>query len=129
MKKINIIYWVSTILFGGFMFMTAIPNVMVDQGSVDLITTQLGYPRYIIPYLGIAKVLGSIVLFIPGFPRLKEWAYAGLIFDLTGAVYSGIAVNGFDPMMLTLLPLYVAAALSYIYHHKRLAASGQVSAV
>ena len=120
MKKINIIYWVATILFGGFMLSTAIPNIMVDQGSVDLIVNQLHYPKYIIPFLGIAKLLGFIGLVIPGFPRVKEWAYAGLLFDLTGAMYSGIAVGGFDPLMLTMLPVYGMAAVSYIYHHKRL---------
>jgi len=123
MKKTNILYWIFTALFGGFMLFTAIPNIIVDEGSVDLITTQLHYPKYIIPFLGVAKVLGALGILIPGFPRLKEWAYAGLFFDLIGATYSAISVEGFHvPMLFMILPFGIGA-LSYIYHHKRLAAA------
>ena len=122
MKTTNIVYWITTVLFGGFMLMTAIPNIMVDADSVNLITTQLHYPVYIIPFLGVAKVLGSLGILIPGFPRIKEWSYAGLFFDLIGATYSAIAVEGLQvPMLFMILPFGIGA-LSYIYHHKRLAA-------
>jgi hypothetical protein len=57
---------------------------------------------------------------VPGFPRIKEWAYAGLFFDLTGAVYSGLMTGGFQLPMLIMLVPYGLGALSYIYHHKRL---------
>ena len=120
MKKTKILFWVFTVLFGGFMLSTAIPNILVTPESIDLITTQLGYPKYMIPFLGVAKTLGVIGIVVPGFPRLKEWAYAGLFFDLIGAVYSGICVGGFDPMMLTLILPFGIGALSYIYHHKLL---------
>jgi hypothetical protein len=50
--------------------------------------TKVGVPLYLIPFIGIAKVLGVIAILIPGFPKLKEWAYAGLFFDLIGATYS-----------------------------------------
>jgi len=49
---------------------------------------RLGYPPYFLVILGIWKLLGAVALLIPKFPRLKEWAYAGVIFDLTGAVAS-----------------------------------------
>jgi hypothetical protein len=120
MKKTKVLFWVFTVLFGGFMLMTAVENIMVTEGAIDLITTQLGYPKYIIPFLGVAKAVGVIGIVVPGFPRLKEWAYAGLFFDLIGAVYSGICVGGFDPMMLTLLLPFGIGGLSYIYHHKLL---------
>jgi len=124
MKKTNILFWVFTGLFGAFMVFTAIPNIMVSPESVDLITTQLGYPKYFIAFIGVAKVLGVIGIIIPGFPRLKEWAYAGLFFDLIGATYSAIAVEGLHlPMLFMVLPFGIGA-LSYIYHHKR-----QVAAV
>lgn len=84
---------------------------------------QLGYPLYMLPFIGVAKLLGIITLVVPGFPRLKEWAYAGLFFDLTGAVYSGLAVGGFHPQMLIMLVPFGLGALSYVYHHKRLAAN------
>jgi hypothetical protein len=120
MKKLNILYWTSTGLFALFMGMTGIQNLLVTQGSIDLITTDLGYPLYIIPFLGIAKVLGVIGILVPVPPRLKEWAYAGLFFDLVGAMYSGIADNGFDPMMLTMIVPFAIMGLSYGAYHRRL---------
>lgn len=123
MKKINIIYWVSTVLFGGFMLSTAIPNIMVSPDSVALIADQLGYPKYFIAFVGVAKLLGVVAILIPGFPRIKEWAYAGLFFDLLGATYSAIAVEGLHlPMLFMVLPFGIGA-LSYIYYHKRRALS------
>ncbi|WP_339793321.1 DoxX family protein [uncultured Imperialibacter sp.] len=120
MKRINILYWVFTGLFGGFMMFSAIPDIISVPDAVEMVSGQLGYPEYIIPFLGVAKALGVIALFIPGFPRVKEWAYAGLTFDLIGATYSGIAVGGFDPAMLMMVVIFGVEALSYIYYHKRL---------
>ena len=71
-----------------------------------------------LPFLGVAKLLGVIAILIPGFPRIKEWAYAGLFFDLVGAVYSGLSVSGFDPQMLVMLVPFGLGTLSYVYHHK-----------
>lgn len=120
MKRTNILYWVFTGLFGLFMISTAIPNILLDAGSIDLISTQLGYPQYMIPFLGVAKTLGGIMLFIPGFPRLKEWAYAGLFFDLIGATYSAVAAAGFMLPQLFMGVFIGMGALSYIFYHKRL---------
>ena len=120
MKKLNILYWTSTSLFALFMGMTGIQNLLVTQSSIDLITTDLGYPLYIIPFLGAAKILGVIGILAPVSPRLREWAYAGLFFDLIGAMYSGIADNGFDPMMLTMIIPFAIMGLSYGAHHRRL---------
>lgn len=81
----------------------------------------LGYPEYFIPFTGWAKLIGVIVLLIPGYGRIKEWAYAGLFFDLIAAVYSGIAVSKtFDPLMLTLLIWFAPGILSYIFWHKKI---------
>ncbi len=118
MKKTNIIYWISTGLFAAFMIMTAMPNVLMTEESVTFMTA-LGYPEYIIPFLGIAKILGSIAILVPGFPRIKEWAYAGLFFDLSGATYSVVAKDGFDPSMLFMVLPFALFALSYIFYHKR----------
>ena len=120
MKRINILYWVFTGLFCLALLSSAIPNLLSSAEWVEIMN-QLGYPLYVLPLLGVAKFLGIVALLVPGFPRLKEWAYAGFTFDLIGAVYSGIAKNGFDPMMLTMLIFFGLLALSYIYHHKRLA--------
>lgn len=120
MKRTNILYWVFTGLFGVFMISTAIPNIFLNEASVALISTQLGYPTYMIPFLGVAKTMGGLMLFIPGFPRLKEWAYAGLFFDLAGATYSAIAVEGLQPSQLFMGLFIGMGALSYIFYHKRL---------
>jgi uncharacterized membrane protein YphA (DoxX/SURF4 family) len=118
-KRDTIISWVSTVLFCAFMLTSAIPNILSSKEWVTVFE-QLGYPLYMLPFLGVAKLLGVIVLLIPGFNRLKEWAYAGLFFDLVGAVYSGLAVGGFDPKMLVMLIPFGLGALSYVYHHKRI---------
>lgn len=119
-RRNTILFWVFTGLFCAFMLTSTIPNILSAPEWVDVFK-QLGYPLYMLPFIGIAKLLGIIALLIPGFPRIKEWAYAGMFFDLTGAVYSGLAVGGFDPLMLVMLFPFVTGALSYVYHHKRLA--------
>ena len=118
MKKINILYWTFTGIFAAFMFFSSIPNIMMSPESVALIGG-LGYPSYIIPFLGIAKVLGSIAILVPGFPRIKEWAYAGFFFDLTGATYSAIAKDGFQPAHAFMLVFFAFLGLSYVFYHKR----------
>jgi hypothetical protein len=120
MKKINIFYWVFTGLFAAFMLSTAIPNIILEAGSVDLIQNQLGYPEYFLPFIGIAKILGVIGILIPGYPRVKEWAYAGLFFDLAGATYSVIAIAGLRPDMAFMILPFGLFVLSYVFHHKRL---------
>jgi uncharacterized membrane protein YphA (DoxX/SURF4 family) len=118
MKKINILYWIFTGLFAAFMLFSAIDNIMMTEGSVTLFT-HLGYPVYLITFMGVAKFLGVVAIVIPGFPRLKEWAYAGLFFDLAGATYSVIATDGLQPPMLFMVVPFAFEALSYIYYHKR----------
>src|SRR5688572_12245578 len=102
MKKTKIIYWTCTILFAGFMTFTAIPDILKAEEAVKFIT-DLGYPVYFIPFIGVAKLLGSIAILVPAFKKIKEWAYAGLFFDLIAAVYSNIMVHGFDPGMLSMI--------------------------
>jgi uncharacterized membrane protein YphA (DoxX/SURF4 family) len=117
MKKTKIIYWIITILFAGFMLFTAIPDIIVIPDAVKFMT-DLGYPMYFIPFIGVAKVLGAIAILIPGFPRIKEWAYAGLIFDLIGAMYSIAAMNGIGASLPLLIFIAVAFASYYFYHKK-----------
>ena len=125
MKTTNILYWIFTGMFGAFMLFTAIPDILVTEEAITLITG-LGYPKYLIAFLGVAKTLGVIAILVPGFPRLKEWAYAGLFFDLLGATYSGIWVEGLKlPMLFMVLP-FGFEALSYIFYHKRQAAAVKV---
>ena len=119
-KTTNLLYWISTILFAGLMTFTAIPNIMNNAESKQLIHDFLGYPVYFIPFIGWAKLLGSITILIPGLYKLKEWAYAGLFFDLVSSVYSAIAASGtFDPMMLTLLAWVIPGIVSYALWSKK----------
>jgi len=78
----------------------------------------LGYPAYFVPYIGWAKLLGSVALVVPGFPKLREWAYAGLFFDLISALYSIIVVDGFDLGLLMMIPIMGIGFTSYILNHK-----------
>jgi hypothetical protein len=124
MKKTKILYWVFTILFALIMFSTAVPNLMMSQDSIALIHTRLGYPEYFVMLIGVAKILGVIGILIPGFPLVREWAYAGLFFDLSAATVSGIVVDGFHPAQLGMLVFFAPGVLSYIYYHKKLRAEG-----
>lgn len=117
MKKDKRIYWICTSLFAAFMAFSAIPDILQQKEAVDFIL-QLGYPAYFIPFIGVAKLLGCIAIVVPGFPKIREWAYAGLTFDLIGAVYSNIMQNGWDNGMLTMIPIFGVLILSYIYNQK-----------
>ena len=120
-KTINILYWTFTILFAALMLFSSYGSIIVNDDAKKLIHDQLGFPVYFIPFTGIAKLIGSIVILIPGLKTVKEWAYAGLFFDLVGAVYAGIAVAGtVDPMMLFMLVWFVPGILSYIFWKKKL---------
>jgi hypothetical protein len=121
-KASNIIYWISTILFAGLMIFSAAGGLQPTQQAIQLIHDQLGYPVYFIPFISVAKVIASIVILIPAIGRsVKEWAYAGLFFDLSGAIYSGIAVAGtFDPRMIGMLIWIVPGVVSYYCWRKRL---------
>jgi uncharacterized membrane protein YphA (DoxX/SURF4 family) len=82
-----ILYWVTTAMLISELAMGGLWDILRVPQVRDLIA-RLGYPQYFLVVLGIWKILGAIALAIPRFPRLKEWAYAGVIFDLTGAAAS-----------------------------------------
>ncbi len=118
MKKIKIFYWITTILFLGMMFLSSIPDIFIIPDTVKFMTN-LGYPVYLIPFIGVAKLLGVIAIIIPGFPKIKEWAYAGLMFDLFGAIFSVSYVGG----IANAVPIFLFVALgfgSYFFYHKKL---------
>jgi len=120
MKKTNTIYWILTALFAVFIIATSIPDVISSPDAAKIMITHLGYPPYLMPFIGVAKILGGIALLIPGFPRIKEWAYAGITFDLIGATYSAIAVG--DPVKQWGFMFIFFAFLfgSYYFYHKKL---------
>ncbi|MDQ3290263.1 MAG: DoxX family protein [Bacteroidota bacterium] len=117
MKKTKIIYWVFTGLLVAMLGVGSIFDAISDPEAIDYVT-RLGYPGYLVPFLGVAKLLGILAILIPGYPRVKEWAYAGLIFDLVGAMYSHISSgDATGTWMLLFIPIFLVAG-SYIYYHK-----------
>lgn len=126
MKTTKILYWVFTILFAIMMFGSAIPDVLSMPDAVKGMHGGLGYPLYFIPFIGVAKMLGVIAILIPGYPRLKEWAYAGLMFDLIGATYSIFCAppqpEG-GSWYFMIIPLAVAVC-AYVFYRKKLIAEG-----
>ena len=125
MKTTKILYWTFTGLFAFMMFGSAIPDVFSQPIAVKGMHQDLGYPLYFIPFIGIAKCLGVIAILIPGFPTIREWAYAGLFFDLIGATYSIIAVGTpASTTMQMILPLLLGV-LSYVFYRKKIKLSTQ----
>jgi len=102
MKHSKKLYWSITGLATAFMLMAAVPDLLMMPLAVAVFM-HLGYPTYLLPFLGIAKILGAVAVLLPGSPRLKEWAYAGLVFDLVGALYSHLKVG--DPASVWLFPV------------------------
>jgi len=121
LKTTNIVYWISTIIFAALMIFSAAGGLQPTQQAIQLIHDSLGYPVYFIQFISFAKLIGAIIILIPGLKSMKEWAYAGLFFDLAAAVYSGIAVSGkFDPLMLTMLAWILPGIVSYYCWHKKM---------
>jgi hypothetical protein len=93
-KAKSITYWTTTVLIAFFIGSGGVAQLARVPGTVDGFVHILGYPLYFVTILGVWKVLGAIAILVPRFPRLKEWAYAGIFFDLTGAAASSAAVGG-----------------------------------
>ena len=99
-------YWIAT----GLVFLAFLAGGITDAIGGDQVRdgmAHLGYPAYVATLLGAWKLLGAIAIVAPGLPRLKEWAYAGILFDLTGAAVSH-ASSG-DPAGKVVLPLVILA--------------------
>lgn len=105
-------YWVTTGLLAAT-FLAAGAAELASNREAVASTVALGYPAYVLTILGAWKVLSVPALLAPRLPRLKEWAYAGIFFDLTGAAVSH-AVSGDPPgRMATPLVLLLIAAASW----------------
>jgi uncharacterized membrane protein YphA (DoxX/SURF4 family) len=111
MKKIKIAYWTVTILFVLAMLQSGIVQLIQSEGSQELMAL-LGYPMYVSTILGIAKILGAIVLVLGIFKTLKEWAYAGFAFDLIGATVSGAYIG---EILVVIIPLVYLAVMFLSY--------------
>jgi hypothetical protein len=106
-KRNKIIYWIATVWLSLGMLSTAIVPLLKVKENADVMA-RLGYPLYLLTLLGIWKVLGVIAVLIPKFGLVKEWAYAGFFFAMSGAVYSHLAIGDaviklFGPLLLIVL--------------------------
>ncbi len=117
MKKDKIIYWTITGLFSAFMLFSSVPGALLQPEAKQFLN-HLGYPDYFIQLISYLKILGIIAILVPGFPKIKEWAYAGLCFDLLGAVVSVTAVDGFNPGIFVIVVPIAFLFISRHYFHK-----------
>jgi hypothetical protein len=109
MRAKSIAYWTTTILVALIMSGGA-TQIWQYHVNPHGIVPELNYPTYFFAILGFWKVCGAIAILIPRFPRLKEWAYAGIFFDLTGAALSCAAVGGYGAYGFHVIaPLIIAA--------------------
>lgn len=112
----KIIYWVATVWLALGMTATGIGQLAnaQGQGGADMIA-RLGYPTYILPILGVWKILGVFAVLAPKFPLVKEWAYAGFFFIMTGAIFSHVAVGESMVEALPALLLMVLTVISWYF--------------
>jgi DoxX-like family len=94
-KAKSIVYWTMTVLVAFFIGPGGLTQIWQYYANPHGVVPILGYPMYFFAILGFWKALGAIAILVPRFPRLKEWAYAGIFFDLTGAAASCVAVGGY----------------------------------
>ncbi|HRG28133.1 MAG TPA: DoxX family protein [Chitinophagales bacterium] len=113
-KRNKIIYWVSTLWLSLGMVSTGIVQLIQKQSEIDFITS-LGYPAYLLIIIGIWKILGVVVVLTPKLPLLKEWAYAGFFFVMSGAIISHIAVNNGIKEIAPALLLLVLTIVSWLF--------------
>jgi hypothetical protein len=111
-KGRNIAYWTTTGLVAFFIGGGGAAQIAQFLSNPHGVVPILRYPLYFFAILGFWKVLGAIAILAPRFPRLKEWAYAGIFFDLTGAAASCIAVGGYGAYAFHVLAPLIIAVLA-----------------
>lgn len=109
MRGSSVAYWTMTVLVAFPIGSGGVSQVVQYLGNPHGVVPVLGYPMYFFAILGVWKALGAIAILVPGYPRLKEWAYAGIFFDVTGAAAScamsgGAGAYGFH----VIAPLIIA---------------------
>lgn len=117
--KLNIAYRLVLGVLTIGMLLSAVPSVLKLPYAVEHFCTILKLPEYLLAFTGFLKLAGISALYVPGFPKLKEWVFAGLSFDLVGAWYCNyIALDSFMAAMPILAYMLVLAAL-YLLHNRR----------
>jgi uncharacterized membrane protein YphA (DoxX/SURF4 family) len=118
-KTTNLLYWVFTVLFSALMIFSAVGGIQPSEQAIEMMNKGMGLPIYFIQFISWAKIIGAVVILIPGFSKIKEWAYAGLFFDLIGAAYSVAKCFGLNAGMLGMILWFATGILSYYFWLKR----------
>ena len=116
-KRDKIIYWIATIWLALGMVSTGAVQLFKakeGQGGLDMLT-HLGYPAYLLMILGTWKILGVVAILIPKFPLVKEWAYAGFFFAMTGAIFSHTAAGDSVIEIFPSLLLLILTMISWYF--------------
>jgi uncharacterized membrane protein YphA (DoxX/SURF4 family) len=111
-KAKSIAYWTTTILVAMPIGSGGVGQLAQFHANPHSVVPVLGYPMYFFAILGFWKILGAIAILIPRYPRLKEWAYAGIFFDLTGAALSCAAVGGYGAYAFHILAPLIITGLT-----------------
>jgi len=111
-KTSKIAYWTTTILIAFFIGGGGASQIAQWHARPHAVVPILGYPMYFFAILGFWKVLGAIAILVPRYPRLKEWAYAVIFFDLTGAAASCAASRGYGAYAFHVLAPLILAGLT-----------------
>jgi uncharacterized membrane protein len=115
MKNRNkIVYWMATIFLSVGMLAGGVQQMFQTGGYVEIVC-RLGYPLYLLSILGVWKIFGVMVVLIPGFPVVKEWAYAGFFFAMSGAAISHVAMGQPVKESIPSLVLLLATVLSWYF--------------
>ena len=118
--KLNVTYWLVLGVLTIGILLSAVPSVLKLPYAVEHFCTILQLPEYLLAFTGAFKLAGIIALYVPGFPKLKEWVFAGFSFDLVGAWYCNyVALNSFMATVPILLYMLLLVAL-YFLHNRRL---------
>jgi uncharacterized membrane protein len=105
MKLKSTLYWTSTALIAVAFATTGVLN-LIENDHILTDMLHLGYSPYFMKILGFWKIMGAIAILLPKTIRLKEWAYAGMLFDLTGAAFSRMSLG--DPVEMVIIPSLIA---------------------
>jgi uncharacterized membrane protein YphA (DoxX/SURF4 family) len=124
MNAKGIAYWTTTAILAFVLFSGGVEEMTQQWGTLETVTI-LGYPAYFLTIIGAWKVVGAIALLVPDFPRLKEWAYAGVVFNMTGAAASHAFVGDYGPyafhIIVTLgFAILALASRALLPHNRRI---------
>ena len=113
-KRNKVIYWIATLWLALGMLSTGLVQMLRIEEDVNVISS-LGYPVYLLTILAFWKIFGVVALLVPRFPLLKEWAYAGFFFAMSGAIFSHIATRNPVTDILPSLLLLILTGISWYF--------------